>query len=85
MEGEKESKYIHGRERFLSLCFTHTSMDAPLSPAYRLVFTLIFIPARCCWTENVNSVRTEGDEKRDMREKGETDDKRWGGRQNKEG
>lgn len=35
---KKESEYIHGREWFLSLCFTHTSMDAPLSPPYRLVF-----------------------------------------------
>lgn len=80
MGGEKESKHIHGREWFLSLCFTHTSMDAPLSPAYRLVFTpLIFIPARVCWKENVNSRLTEGEEERDMREKGETDDERWMG------
>lgn len=34
MEGVKESKNIHGREWFLSLCFTHTSMDAPLSPPF---------------------------------------------------
>ncbi len=80
MEGEKESKYIHGRECFLSLCFTHTSMDAPLSPPYHLVFTpLIFIPARVCWKENANSILTEGEEERVTREKGETDDERCRG------
>lgn len=77
MEDKKESKYIHGHEWFLSLCFTHTSMDAPLSPAYRLVFTpLIFIPVRVYWTENVNSIWTEGEEERDLRGKGETTDEK---------
>lgn len=61
-------------------------MDAPLSPAYRLVFTpLIFIPARVYWKDNVNSIWTEGEEERDMRGKGETADEKWvGGGGNRE-
>lgn len=71
MEDKKESKCIHGHEWFLSLCFTHTFTDAPLSAAYRLVFTpLIFIPARVYWKENVNSIWNEGEVEREREEKG---------------
>lgn len=86
MEGKKESKYIHGHEWFLSLCFTHTSMDAPLSPAHHLVLTLLkFIPARVYWKKNVNSMRTEGEEERDIRGKGETNDEKLSGEVEKTG
>lgn len=61
---------------FFHFVFTHTSRDAPLSPAYCLVFApLMFILIRVYWKENVSLVRTEGEEERKM---GETVDEKEG-------
>lgn len=41
-ESEREREYIHGHECFFHFVFSHTSMDALLSPARCLVFSFSF-------------------------------------------
>lgn len=60
MQGKKERSTFMAMSGSLSLCFTHISKDASLSPAHHLVFTPLIFIRRVYWKEYVNSVRAKG-------------------------
>lgn len=87
MEGVKESKNIHGREWFLSLCFTHTSMDAPLSPPFpfSLHFSRIYSSESLLEEECKLNTEWGGEREEYEREKGRLMMSDWGGGWSKDG